>query len=1063
MKYLYIILILCIFRIAVMGRAPNLQFKHLTPDEGLSSSTVTSFLQDSKGFMWIGTYYGLNRFDGLEFTIYQNKLGDYNSLPHNLVFCLYEDSDKELWIGTARGLSKFDWGNDNFKNYMNDSTSVLNGIECNVLSIAEDSLNRFYLGTDIGLIVFDPKNNTFKRYEQKIQNQNDLGLNYIESVLIDSKNIIWIGTHKGPKIFNPENESFRELSNDVDFLNVSIISIIEDHDRNIWLASNNGLFCLKNQSPQTYSIKKYKHNTGNKFSLSANNIISLFVDKDGELWIGTENGGLNFFDPTNERFIRYRYDPYNPTSLNNESIHSIYQDDKGNFWIGTFAGGVNVSMKYSESIMHFQNLPGALFSLSNNIVTSFLEDSKGQMWVGTDGGGLNLHNVKTNRFQHFNSNTTNLKSDAILSIIEDAKKQIWLGTWGAGLNYFDPSSKSFQSYNKENCGIQDNNILTIAEDHSGNLWLGSFLTGIIYFNLENKTFTSKNTINSKLTHNMIHDIKLSHNGTVYIGTAYGFNIYFPRESKFNSYFHDPEDPNSISDNSIHSILIENDSTIWIGTQTGLNKFNPQTEIFKHFYKEDGLPDNRITGLALEEEGVLWITTIHGVSRYNTKTGVQQIFTKEDGFQSNEFNRNSIYVNRDKNIYLGTTKGFNIVYPNKLKHNKTPPRILITGFKINNKPVLVGDEKSPLKKHISETEEIILYNRQSVLSFDFAVLDFTLPEKNQYAYKMEGLDPKGVGWNYPSAQRSATYTNLTPGEYVFRVKGANNDGIWNEEGTSLRITILPPFWQTSWFRILSLLFIIAVLIFSYRYRIKRIKKINRELEERVHERTLQLETSNRELEAFTYSVSHDLRAPLRGINGYTKVIEEDFNNELSPDIKHYFNKILKASIRMSDLIDSLLQLSRILRKDIKKEQINLSKLAYEIAEELKGTIPERKVSIKIQPNIFTNVDAGLMRIVLENLFQNAWKFTEPKSDANIEFGFYYNHGINNYYVKDNGVGFDMEYADKLFVPFNRLHTENEFEGMGIGLATVKKIIEKHGGKIWANGKTNKGSTFYFTLS
>ena len=274
MRKIYILFFTTIFFLNVFGNAPSLQFKHITPDEGISSSTVTSFLQDHKGFMWIGTYYGLNRFDGIDFTIYQNQLADYNSLPHNLVFCIYEDQNRELWIGTARGLSKFDWGNDNFLNCMSDSNSALNGTECNVLSIAQDSLNRFYLGTDIGLILYDPEKNIYKQFVQKIQNPNDLGINYIENVFIDSRNTIWIGTSNGLEIFDPENETFEQIFNQSALSDASVVSITEDRKRNIWLATSNGLYCLRHEGPQKYSIKQYQHNPNDKFSISANNIIS---------------------------------------------------------------------------------------------------------------------------------------------------------------------------------------------------------------------------------------------------------------------------------------------------------------------------------------------------------------------------------------------------------------------------------------------------------------------------------------------------------------------------------------------------------------------------------------------------------------------------------------------------------------------------------------------------------------------------------------------------------------------------------------------------------------------
>lgn len=1061
MNKIYHIYILAVLFLNAFGRTPELQFKHITPDEGLSSSTVTSFLQDHKGFMWIGTYYGLNRYDGVEFTIYQNDLTDSTSIPHSLVFTIYEDKNKNLWIGTSRGLSKYNWGNDNFINYMTTSFSSLNELDCNVLSITKDSLNKLYLGTDIGLIVYDHERNKHKHFIHDPKNPQNFGKNKLESVYIDRKNIIWIGTNKGLEIFDPKSETFKHIFKERSLSQVSIMRITEDNKGRIWIATTNGLYRLKSKNFKEYTIKHYQHDSNDRSSLSSNNLISLFVDQQGNLWIGTENEGLNLFNEQNETFIKYRYDEYNPGSLNNESIHSIYQDDKGNLWIGTFAGGINISRRYSDAILHFQNLPGAKMSLSNNVVTAFLEDHKGRIWIGTDGGGLNLFKNELKRFVHYNSETTNLKSDAILDLIEDSEKRIWVCTWAGGLNYFNPTTKTFQSYNTENSGIQDNNILSITNDDKGNLWLGSFQMGIIYYNLDKHTFTCYNTLNSDLTHNMIHDLKIDRNGRLYIGTAYGFNIYIPEKNKFISYIHDPEDPNSISDNSIHTILIENDTSIWLGTQTGLNKFNSLTKTFKHYYKEDGLPDNRITGLALEDENTLWITTIHGVSRFNTKTEAQQIFTKEDGFQSNEFNRNSIYVTKNQNIFMGTTKGFNIVYPEKLIKNTTPPEVLITELRINNKPVLVGDEDSPLDKHISETEEITLYNTQSVISFDFAVMDFTLPEKNQYAYKLEGFDPVDSGWHYSKTKRSVTYTNLSPGEYVFRVKGANNDGIWNEEGTSLKITIMPPFWQTLWFRILAIIIIIGLILFGYLHRVNRIKRINRDLERHVEERTVQLGQMNRELESFTYSVSHDLRAPLRAMNGFSEALLEDNFNKLDNTGKDYLQRIRSASEYMGKLIDELLKLSRLTKSHLKFEKVDLSKLGESILKSLHQEDINRRAEFKIDPGLIVIADKGLMEIMLKNLFSNAWKFTSKETYTKIEFG---EKIINNetvFYINDNGIGFNMNYAEKIFDAFHRQNSE--FEGMGIGLAIVKRIIQRHGGRIWAESTVNAGTTFFFSLT
>jgi len=386
-----------------------------------------------------------------------------------------------------------------------------------------------------------------------------------------------------------------------------------------------------------------------------------------------------------------------------------------------------------------------------------------------------------------------------------------------------------------------------------------------------------------------------------------------------------------------------------------------------------------------------------------------------------------------------------------------PHILITDFYIFNKPVKVGMPGSPLQKHISETEQITMSYQQSLFTFGFAVMDFTMPEKNQYAYRLEGFDQD---WIKADIQHSATYTNVRPGKYTFRVKGSNNDGYWNEQGTSIKITITPPFWETPWFRGLSLIFIAGVLLIAYRGRVTRMRNQNLELEQRIRERTVELEVMNKELEAFSHSISHDLRAPLRSMNGFSEILLETYGQQLDHEGREYLQRIHQASERMGHLIDDLLKLARLSRTEMVMGNVNLSALAESVMKEIQQGDPGHKVLFQNTPGLYAQGVESLLKVMLWNLLDNAWKFTYRVTEPKIEFGITAKYNSLVYYVRDNGVGFDNNYADKIFEAFHRQHPG--FAGTGIGLGSAKRIIQRHGGSIWAEGKINEGSTFYFTL-
>ena len=1049
----------------VYAQPIRLQFKHLTPNDGLSSSTVTCFLQDYKGFMWIGTYYGLNRYDGYTFDIYSHHSAASNSLPHDLIWTMYEDHQNKLYIGTSVGLSSYNREKNIFINYMQDTNSPLSAFKSNVVGIAEDSLANLWLATNQGLIYFERKLNRAHRYRFDPNNSYSLSNNNVESVFIDSKNNIWVSTRKGLNLFQPETGRFLHITSSLqennDLSDAYFTKGIEDKKGTLWFGTyNSGLFRLALHGTNLITVNNYRHNPKESHSLSADRILSLFVDKQGELWVGTENGGLNLLNKKTRSFWHYRSDELDLNSLNNESIFSIYEDHTGDLWIGTFNGGINLSRKNSDALYTYKKLPGVPTSLSCNSVTCFMEDHHGKIWVGTDGGGINLFDLQNNHFTQYNSRNTNLKSDAVISMSEDSDQQLWLGTWEGGLNRFDERTKTFHSFTTKNSSIPDDNINSIVVDTHGDLWIGSYQSGLIHYQKKNNKFINYTTQNSDISLNIISVLGLAPDGTILVGTGSGLNVFNPQNKQFTKYLHSSSDAQSISSNGIQSLAIENDTSIWIGTNDGLNLFNPKTKLFTRFSAENGLPDNVIKGLVFDTSGGLWVTTNKGLCRFTIQYGVRKIFTKDDGLQSNEFNNGSVLRLSDHGLLFGGTNGFNLMYPEKISENKNIPPVLITGLLIFNKPVGIGIQGSPLTTQISETDRLNLSYEQSVFTFSFAALDFTVPGKNQYAYYMEGFEKN---WNYVGTKRSANYTNLDAGKYIFRVKASNNDDVWNEAGTSLTLIITPPFWKTLWFRLLGIFILLGSAFVFYKSRTTRIHANNLLLQQRVAERTAQLEAANKELESFAYSVSHDLRAPLRAIDGFAHILMEDYMQSLDEAGRHACDVISNETKRMGQLIEDFLSLSHSSYAEIHISLINMEAMVHSVFDDLMRTENPERIDYHIGALPSTYGDPVLFREVWVNLISNALKYSSKRIHTKIDVNYRQEGQRIIYFIRDNGVGFDMKYAHKLFGVFQRLHSDKEFEGTGVGLAIVKRLIQRHGGEVWAESEIDQGSTFNFTVS
>ena len=1045
----------------------RLQFKYLTTDNGLSSSIASCIIQDHKGFMWIGTPDGLNRYDGFNFVIYKNNPEDSASLADNVIRALFEDHNKNLFIGTENGLCMYDRIKDRFLNFFYDKVSPLKGLSCTVSKIIEDSTGNLWLATNLGLVYFDRLKNRIDQYSHDANNPASISNNNVEYVFNDRLGRLWVATRGGLNIFLPESRTFKHVKWDDTGNSLSgtaFINIAEDMDGNIWFGSTDGLYCLKNDlKSESDSLKHYFHDARDNNSLSINLVRSLFVDDSGNIWIGTDNGGLNLFNKEKQTFWHYGKDDYDPRSLNNEAIESICQDKTGKLWIGTYTGGLNISLSNGDAIVKYENLPGTQLSLSHNTVTCFSEDLLGQIWVGTDGGGLNLFDRKKERFRRYNTSNSSLSSNAILCIHIDSLNHLWLGTWAGGLDNLDLKSGRIISITTNNSGIQDDNIFAIAEGRNNDLWLGSFEHGLMHYEINKRKFTGYTAENSGLGNDMIIKIVNFSQGRLLIGTTQNFQIFSPENNQFLTYRSDPLKSNSLSYPRVTDILPENDSSIWIGTPDGLNQFNPKKESFKRYYKKDGLPDNFIKGLILDEQGFLWVTTGNGVCRFDYKHGKFKNYVKADGFQSNEFSERSILRTNEGDLLMGGTRGFNLIFPEKISENKNIPDVLITDLKVFNKRVIPGEKGSPLSMNITESKFLNLSHELSVLTFNFAVMDFSAPEKNQYAYMMENFDKD---WIYTANRGEATYTNLNPGNYVFRVKGTNNDGLWNEKETSIQINILPPWWNTWWFRVIFISSLIIILVLFYYSRTRQLKNQKILLEKAVALKTIELKELNTSKDKFFSIIAHDLKNPFSTIIGFSEMLNEEINAEHPVKIKEFANMINTSAVQTLRLLENLLEWANSQRGKISfnPRPVNLNELLMEEVNVLSDIAKTKNIDLKnyLPDNLTISADKNMIRTILRNLISNAIKFTHKNGTVEVRAAIRNNQVEIS--VSDNGIGMTREFISKLFsidADLSTRGTENE-KGTGLGLFLCKEFVEKHHGKIWVESVPGKGSIFRFVI-
>jgi signal transduction histidine kinase/ligand-binding sensor domain-containing protein/DNA-binding response OmpR family regulator/HPt (histidine-containing phosphotransfer) domain-containing protein len=1058
-------------------------FEHLTTRDGLSQSTINGMLQDSQGYLWLATENGLDRYDGDSIREYRRERGNEHGLASDYIWAMAEDAKGDLWLATdGGGVARWDRRTEQFQLFRHDAQKPRTLASDAVRTLLIDTQGRVWAGTlDQGLDVLDPKTGDVRHFRHREGDPRSLAADAVCALFADRRGRIWIGTDGGLSRYEPAGDDFQNYPTAAggdSLSDVRVRAIREDHTGALWIGTYRG--GLNRLDPDTGRVTNFRHDPKDPGSLSHDRVLAVLEDDAQRLWVATADG-LNLFERESATFVRYGRDADNPQSLRDSDVMSLYQDRGGVLWVGTRGGGASHWNPRSWLFGHYRS--GAF---RDTQVNSFAADGNGKVWVGTVGAGLVEIDTRNRRERHYGANAeggARLTDDRIMSLLYDRRGVLWIGTMTGGLNRLDVNSGALQMYRNaadDPASLPANGVMSLYEDRLGTLWVGTYGGGLASIDQGSGKVTrypygqvSPTSLSGSRASAIVEDAI----GNLWVGTeGGGLNLLDRRTGRFYTFRRDDRDAASLSDNSVYALHLDHHGQLWVGTAGGgLDRVigtsaQPAAVRFENQSGPGGIAAQVVYGIESDREDRLWLSTNTGLARLDTNARSIKWFHQVHGLQDEEFNFNAHYQDPEGTLFFGGNNGFNAFSPDLIAPTAPPPRVVLTTAAKLNRPI--APQELP-----NANRPLALAYDDKLVTLDFAALDFTSPAHNHYSYQLEGFDS---GWIDAGSLHRATYTNLDAGDYVFKVRAANADGVWSGKELAVPVHVAPAPWKTPAARMAYL--VLGLLVFGYLWRLQRLRRdrelrYSRELEQTVQARTRELEERNLELQVlsraksdFVARMSHELRTPMNGVLGMTSLL---LDTRIDPAQRRFAEAIHRSADSLLTIVDDILDFSKIEagRLQLDPVKCDLTELVEQTVEMLAARAATKGIELLFDsptvPLPRVRLDAVRLRQVLVNLGGNAVKFTERGEVTLrlIALGMHDERLSVRFEVADTGVGIAPENQSRIFEEFAQedASTTRRFGGTGLGLAISRQIVELLGGQLTLVSAPGEGSTFSFELT
>lgn len=1044
--------------------APRLSFKHILPTQIAAIGYINSISQDTQGFMWFGGANGLARYDGYGITIFRHDDKDPDSLSHSYVNRIMLARDGNMWVATRNGINLFDARQHRFKSFKVSPDASTN----DVTWIHEDRKGKIWLGTRGGLFNFDRQKSVAEKVEDSSIKTNDESSQVVWSVVDDQNGNLWIAYQAhGVSRYDPVTHQFEHFKRDPNSPNAHGFNdtrrLYVDNNNNVMAATyGDGLYTFDSRKRE---FMKINHDLSEKGAT----VWSMLLDRNSNLWVG-DGSHVHFRPAQSDYFYRYAYNDLDSASPGNYVVNEIFEDRAGDIWVGYFPSGIDMVDRQASAFNNASYSSNNINSITDGGVSSVAEDEFGHLWVGT-GYGLNYVNRDTNKITRFTQDSQRgkgLSGSTILSIAKSSDRNLWLGIWSGGLNLLNTKTLEFTHYLPDSGNpnsLRGREVWSVIEDRQQKLWIATE-EGLNSFDKNTQKFeyflpSSELLDGEKMLYSKVVYEDKQHN--LWLGASHGLYLFDRAKKIFTRFRHSATDENSISADFVLVLYEDKRGNLWVGTEGGgLNLFDRSSGKFTAYTTEDGLADNVVGGITEDEKGNLWLGTQKGISQFDVDKRTFRNFDKHHGLADNLYNRNAALLTQRGEVLMGNSKGFTLFKSEHIKSNSYAPNVVLTKLEIGNKTVDINGPNSPLSKAIESTSSITLTHKDVVFTLNFAALSFHHAEDNQYAYRLLGFEDN---WNFVGTKRSATYTNLNPGTYIFEVKGANNDGVWGLYPATLQIHVLPPYWRTWWAYL-----VYGLLVSGLIYWIVHVQrlKLSFQAEKLEQERVVvkRLTQIDKLKDEFLANTSHELRTPLNGIIGLAESLRDGVAGDVSPKMKYHLSLIADSGKRLASLVNDILDFSQLKNKGItlNKKSIDIRVLVDIVFTLSKPLVASKAVIFannipKYLPSAYADEDRVMQ--ILHNLIGNAIKFTDHgviNVSANVVDDFL------QIEVGDTGTGIPADRINDIFESFTQLEggIDRAQGGAGLGLSVTKQLIELHGGSIRVESVLGIGSTFYFTL-